>query len=357
VWLALGSPESAMLHFVAVLIIACPCALGLATPTAVMVATGRGAQLGILYKGGETLEAAAKLTFVVLDKTGTVTEGKPVVTGIKPAAGWTEEPLLRLAAAAEQSSEHPYGKAIVARAAGLDLPKAGRFQARVGRGVEAEVEGQMVTISAASSGTGLAVMIDGTPAGIIQVADRPRPEASEAVGLMKTAGLSVAMITGDAPTAAESIGREVGIERVLAGVLPDRKAVEIEKLQKSGERVAMVGDGINDAPALAQADVGIAMGSGTDIAMEAAGVTLAGGDLRRVATAVDLSRAALRTIRQNLFWAFIYNVIGIPLAAGALRSWTGWDLSPMFAAAAMALSSVSVVGNSLRLRTWSPRSA
>lgn len=355
VWLAVGSFEAAMLHFVAVLIIACPCALGLATPTAVMVATGRAAQLGVLYRGGESLEAAAKLTFVVLDKTGTVTEGKPVVTEVVPAAGWTTDEVLRFAAAAEQPSEHPYGKAIVAHAKGLALPQATRFQARVGRGVEAEVEGRSVTIAAAEAGGGLTVRVDGQPAGVIKVADRPRAEAREAVALLKEVGLGVAMITGDAPAAAEAVGREVGIERVVAGVLPEGKAAEIEALRKRGERVAMVGDGINDAPALAQADAGIAMGSGTDIAMEAAGVTLAGGDLRRVVTVVELSRAALRTIRQNLFWAFVYNVIGIPLAAGVFKPWTGLDLSPMFAAAAMALSSVRVVGNSLRLRGWKGR--
>jgi Cu+-exporting ATPase len=353
-WLAAGSFETAMMHFVSVLIIACPCALGLATPTAVMVATGRAAQLGILYRGGESLEAAAKLTYVVLDKTGTVTEGRPVVTEVVPAAGWTKEEVLRLAAAAEQPSEHPYGKAVVAHARGLKLPQATRFQARVGRGGEAEVEGRTVTIGASPEG-GLAVRVDGQPAGIIQVADRPRAEAREAVTLLKRAGLGVAMITGDAAAAAEAVGREVGIERVVAGVLPEGKAAEIEALRKRGERVAMVGDGINDAPALAQADAGIAMGSGTDIAMEAAGVTLAGGDLRRVATVIELSRAALRTIRQNLFWAFLYNVIGIPVAAGVFKPWTGMDLSPMLAAAAMALSSVSVVGNSLRLRNWRGR--
>jgi Cu+-exporting ATPase len=343
-----------MLHFVAVLIIACPCALGLATPTAVMVATGRGAQLGILYKGGEALETAGKAGTVVLDKTGTLTEGKPVVTGVEPAAGWTEDELLRFAAAAERPSEHPYGKAIVARAAGLKLPPASRFQARVGRGVEAEVEGRSVTVTAAPAGIGLVVTIDGQSAGIITVADQPRAEAREAVALLQALGMRVAMITGDAQATAESVGGRVGIETVMANVLPGEKADAIAALQKRGERVAMVGDGINDAPALAQADVGIALGSGTDIAMEAAAVTLVGGDLRRVATAIELSRAALRTIRQNLFWAFVYNVIGIPLAAGALRPWTAVELSPAFAAAAMALSSVSVVSNSLRLRSWRP---
>ena len=351
-WLVFGTFQQAILHFVAVLIIACPCALGLATPTAVMVATGRGAQLGILYKGGEALEAAGKVTTVVLDKTGTLTEGKPAVTGVEPEPGWSVDQLLRLAAAAERPSEHPCGRAIVARAEGLELPVASRFQARVGRSVEAEVEGRRVAIAAAPAKSALAVRVDGKLAGHIVVADRPRPEAAGAVSRLRERGLSVVMITGDARATAESLGRAVGIERVMAEVLPEAKAREIEALQSNGERVAMVGDGINDAPALAQADVGIAMGSGTDIAMETAGVTLAGGDLRRVATTVELSRAALRTIRQNLFWAFVYNVIGIPLAAGALRPWTGLELSPMFAAAAMALSSVSVVTNSLRLRSW-----
>ncbi|MBI4877754.1 MAG: cadmium-translocating P-type ATPase [Acidobacteria bacterium] len=362
-WLVWGPFAQAMLHFVAVLIIACPCALGLATPTAVMVATGRGAQLGVLYKGGEALEAAGRVTAVVLDKTGTITEGRPAVTGLRAAEGWSEEQLLRLAGAAERGSEHPYGQAVVRRAEGLDLPAASAFQARAGRGVEAMVEDRRVEISAgtdpvwaAEGKSVLEVRVDGAVAGHFAVADQPRAEARATVSRLSSLGLRVAMITGDAAATAKAVARQVGIQTVMAGVLPDAKAREVEKLQLAGERVAMAGDGINDAPALAQADIGIAMGSGTDVAMETAGITLLRGDLAHMATALELSRAALRTIRQNLFWAFVYNVIGIPLAAGALLPWTGWELSPMFAAAAMSLSSVSVVTNSLRLRAWTPRS-
>ncbi len=352
-WLGFSDARHAMLHFVAVLIIACPCALGLATPAAVMVATGRAAQLGILFKGGEALEAAGRLTAVVLDKTGTLTLGHPAVTAIEPAPGFSEGELLRLAAAAEQSSEHPYGRAIVERAHGLELPGATHFVAHAGRGVEAEVEGRRITVGAGEAA--LAVTVDGVLAGHIAVADALRPEAPAVVARLRRMGLDVAMITGDRRGTAETIARQAGIERVLAEVLPDAKAREVASLRAAGARVAMVGDGVNDAPALAEADLGIAMGSGTDVAMETAGVTLVRGELERVATAIALARAALRTIRQNLFWAFVYNVLGIPLAAGALYPWTGLELSPMFAAAAMALSSVSVVGNSLRLRFWKPK--
>jgi P-type Cu+ transporter len=351
-WWAFGTPQQALLHFVAVLIIACPCALGLATPTAIMVATGRGAELGILFKGGEALEGAGRVDTVVLDKTGTLTQGRPQVTAIEPAEGYDEASLLRLAAAAEHSSEHPYGKAIVERAAGLDVPPAQGFEALVGKGVRAEVEGHWVVIEGESSdgGTLLAVTVDGAAAGRIRVADALRPESAGTVARLRAMGLDVAMLTGDHPRTAQAVAREAGIERVLASVLPQEKAGEIERLQSGGARVAMVGDGINDAPALACASIGIAMGGGTDVAIEAGDITLMRSDLGLVATAVALSRAALRIIRQNLFWAFVYNVIGIPLAAGALQPWMGLELSPMFASAAMALSSVSVVSNSLRLR-------
>jgi len=349
-WLIVGTGQEAVLHFVAVLIIACPCALGLATPTAIMVATGRGAELGILFKGGEALEAAATLTTVVLDKTGTLTLGKPIVTDLAPAAGYTQDELLRFAAAAERWSEHPYAKAIVARAGALALPAAEEFVALVGQGVRAKVEGSVITLGADEDR--IAVKADGALVGHIAVADTLRPEAPEAVARLKALGLQVAMFTGDSQAAAKAIAAQAGIGRVVAEILPGGKADEIERLQATGRKVAMVGDGINDAPALARADVGIAMGTGTDIAMETSDVTLMRSDLRGVATAIALARATLRTIRQNLFWAFIYNVLGIPLAAGALRRWTGLELSPMVASAAMALSSVSVVSNSLRLKAF-----
>jgi Cu+-exporting ATPase len=357
VWLRIGTPQEALLHFVAVLIIACPCALGLATPTAVMVATGRAASAGVLFRGGEALEAAGRVTTVVLDKTGTLTVGRPAVTGIYPAEKWSEAELLAIAAGAEQWSEHPYGKAIVERAQGLALPKTTGFQALVGRGVDAEVGGHKVRIVAeeraeirarfrAGAATLLMVTVDGVEAGWIGLADTVRPEAPEVVSELGRLGLEVAMITGDNGAAAEAIAREVGIGRVMAQVLPDAKAREVERLQGLGKLVAMVGDGINDAPGLAQADLGVAMGTGTDIARESADVTLVRGDLRGLAQAIRISRRALTVIKQNLFWAFVYNVIGIPLAAGVF----GFELSPMIAAGAMAMSSVSVVANSLRLR-------
>ncbi|MDX2154626.1 MAG: copper-translocating P-type ATPase [Bryobacteraceae bacterium] len=359
-WLASG-PQSAMLHFVAVLIIACPCALGLATPAAVMVATGAAARRGILFRSGEALEAAGRVNTVVLDKTGTLTLGQPAVTDVVPADGFDRQELLRIAAAAERYSEHPYGRAIVAAAGDLELPPVERFQAIPGKGVEAEVEGSTVRIMAADpvdiasrvhhqGKTPLAVSIDGRNAGWIAVADTLRPEAREAVAALRRMGIEAVMITGDNRNAADAVAREAGVHRVLAQVLPDQKAREIAHLQSQGKRVAMVGDGINDAPALAQADVGIAMGGGSDVARETGDVTLMRNDLRLLASTVGLSRRALRVIRQNLFWAFVYNVVGIPLAAGVLSPWLGWELSPMVAAAAMALSSVSVVANSLRLR-------
>jgi copper-(or silver)-translocating P-type ATPase/heavy metal-(Cd/Co/Hg/Pb/Zn)-translocating P-type ATPase len=363
VWLVVGTPQQALLHFVSVLIIACPCALGLATPAAVIAATGRAAQSGILFKGGAALEAAGKVTTVVLDKTGTLTQGRPAVTDIVAADGFSESELLRFAAGAERWSEHPYGRAIVehASARGIDIPEPSAFQALAGRGVEAKVHGRDVRlVSGASSTVGtrfaaegktvLAVFIDGHEAGWIAVADALRPEARKAVDALRRLGLRIALITGDHRRTAEAIGAQLGIEHILAEVLPDAKAREIERLQAEGERVVMVGDGINDAPALAQADVGAAMGTGTDIARDVSDITLVRGDLEMLPKAIALSRRALRIIRQNLFWAFVYNVLGIPLAAGVFYPWTGWQLSPMFAAAAMAMSSVSVVANSLRLQ-------
>ncbi len=371
VWLALAllgvAPLSfALRNFVAVLIIACPCALGLATPTAIMVGTGRGAERGILIKGGEALEAAHRIDTVILDKTGTITCGQPRVTDVIPMNGYAEAAVLRLAASAERYSEHPLGRAIVehAQALAIVLEDPAGFRAVAGHGVEARVDGCDVTVGsfagplelpemerlAAEGKTAVVVAVDGQPAGAIGIADTVKPEAAAAVRRLHEMGIEVWMITGDNRRTAESVARQVGIQRVLAEVLPDAKLAEVRKLQAAGRKVAMVGDGINDAPALAQADVGIAIGTGTDIAKEAASITLMRGDLNGVAGALALARRTMRVIRQNLFWAFAYNIIGIPIAAGALYPFTGWLLSPVLASAAMALSSVTVVTNSLRLK-------
>jgi Cu+-exporting ATPase len=365
----------ALVTAVSVLIIACPCALGLATPTAIMVGTGRGAEKGILIKGGEALETAHKLTAIVLDKTGTITHGKPAVTDIIPAPGGTldERELLRLAASAEQHSEHPLAAAIVreATARGLSLAEPIGFQAVVGHGVEAQVDGHAVLVGkaallaqrtiqsalaekaaalAAMGRTPMFVAVDSREAGIVAVADTVRPESKEAIATMHALGLRVVMMTGDNQRTAEAVASQVGVDVVFADVLPKDKADKVKALQAEGHVVGMVGDGINDAPALAQADVGLAVGTGTDVAMESADITLMRGDLRAVPQAIALSHATMRTIKQNLFWAFIYNVVGIPIAAGVLFPFTGWLLSPIIASAAMAFSSVSVVLNSLRLR-------
>ena len=359
---------------VAVLIIACPCAMGLAVPTAVMVATGRGAELGALIKGGEALQRAGDITHVVLDKTGTVTEGRPAVTDIVTVDGRPAEELLRLVASLEGSSEHPLADAIVrhARDLGLPLAEAGEFQSVTGRGALGMVDGAALAVGnerlmadyavpveplqadaerlTAQGRTPVYVAIDGRLAGLLAVADPIRPTSKEAVARLTRMGLHVVLLTGDNRRTAEAIASQAGIDRVVAGVLPEGKVEEVRRLQQEGAVVAMVGDGINDAPALAQADVGIAVGSGTDIAIEASDVTLMRGDLGGVADAIALSRRTMRTMKQNLFWAFIYNVVGIPIAAGALYPVFGLLLSPILASAAMAFSSVSVVANSLRLR-------
>jgi Cu+-exporting ATPase len=368
----------ALTSAVGVLVIACPCAMGLATPTAVMVGTGRGALLGILIRSAKALELLHRVSVVVLDKTGTLTVGTPAVTDVVPASGAAADDVLALAAAAEQGSEHPLGEAIVglAKARGLALPPVASFEAVPGQGVDVlAADGRIVLGNArmmASHGIdvsalegaarGLAldgksvvyVAFAGRAQGSIAVADVLKPEAPDAVRALRALGLEVAMLTGDARSTAEAIARKAGIERVIAEVRPDQKAREIERLQHGGRLVAMVGDGINDAPALARADVGLAMGSGTDIAIEAADVTLMRGDLRGVVTAIELSRRTVRTIKENLGWAFGYNLVLVPVAAGALYPIWGIQLSPILAGLAMALSSVSVVANSLRLKRFRP---
>ena len=368
--------EFALTIFISILVIACPCALGLATPTAIMVGTGKGAENGILIKGGEALETAHKINTIVFDKTGTITEGKPTVTDVLTSGGTDSDTLLQITASAEKGSEHPLGQAIVqgAQDKGLEFLKMDSFEAVTGRGIEGSINGQVILAGnrklmeernisltgweeasdrlAEEGKTPMYVAIDGALAGIIAVADVVKQSSRAAIESLHSMGIEVAMITGDNKKTAAAIAREVGIDRVLAEVLPQDKSNEVKKLQSEGRKVAMVGDGINDAPALAQADIGIAIGSGTDVAMESADIVLMRSDLMDVPTAVNLSKRTIRNIKQNLFWAFGYNVIGIPIAAGVLYLFGGPLLNPILAAAAMSLSSVSVLSNALRLKRF-----
>ena len=364
----------AIVNAIAVLIIACPCALGLATPMSIMVGTGRGASAGVLVKNAEALELMEKIDTLVVDKTGTLTLGKPRLVGVVPADGFAAAEVLRLAAALERGSEHPLAATIVegAAARGLEPPATSDFQSHTGKGVAGIVEGRHVALGNAvlmaelgidaSSLDGLAdehrsqgegvmfVALEGKLAGLVVVADPIKDTASDAIADLHREGIRIVMLTGDNRHTAEAVGRRVGIDEVFAEVLPDQKQAKIEELRREGRRVAMAGDGINDAPALAAADVGIAMGTGTDVAMESAAITLVKGDLRGIVRARHLSRAVMRNIRQNLFFAFVFNAAGVPIAAGVLYPWFKILLSPIIAGAAMSLSSVTVIGNSLRLR-------
>lgn len=379
-WFFLGQESwvFAMTITISVLVIACPCALGLATPMAIMVGTGKGAENGVLIKSGEALETTRKVNTVIFDKTGTITEGKPVVTDIVTTDIITEEDLLMLAASAEKGSEHPLGEAIVrgAEEKSLVLQETDFFNALPGRGIEVRINEQQLFLGnkklmdeknisleilaitsdrlAEQGKTPMYISIDGKLAGIIAVADTIKESSIRAIAKLHKMGIEVAMITGDNKRTAEAIAKQVGIDRTLSEVLPEDKALEVKKLQEEGKKVAMVGDGINDAPALAQADVGIAIGSGTDVAMESADIVLMRSDLMDVPTAVELSRATVKNIKENLFWAFAYNTLGIPVAMGLLHLFGGPLLNPMFAAAAMSFSSVSVVLNASRLKRFKP---
>jgi Cu+-exporting ATPase len=377
---AIWGPEPslayAIVNAVSVLIIACPCALGLATPVSIMVASGKGASMGILFRNAEAIEKLGKIDTLVVDKTGTLTEGKPKLVSVITAEGWNESDLLRLAASLEQGSEHPLASAVVAGATqrGITPGRAEAFRAISGKGVTGRVEERSVALGTllllqdlgvSSEGwkdraealrvegqTSLFAAIDGKVAGILGIADPIKTTTPQALRDLKADGVRVVMLTGDSQTTAQAVAKKLGIDEVIAEVLPDQKKAVVERFQKEGRTVAMAGDGINDAPALAQADVGIAMGTGTDIAIESAGVTLVKGDLRGVVRARALSRATMANIRQNLFFAFVYNTLGVPVAAGVLYPIVRVLLSPMIAAGAMSLSSVSVIGNALRLRKF-----
>jgi Cu+-exporting ATPase len=378
-WYFLGPPPAfsrGIIGMVAVLIIACPCAMGLATPTAVMVGSGRGSELGILMRGGEPLERAYRLTTVVFDKTGTLTRGAPQVTDIHTWEHWSAEAVLAYAAALEEKSEHPLAEAVTHAAAvqKLELPRVDDFQAVPGLGVQAAIDGQAVLIGnlaflsqqgvaspeltdhqnrlSREGKTAVFLAVAGTPVGVIAAADTLKPRAAQTVAALKDMGLKILLLSGDHRMTAAAVAGSIGIEEVLAEVLPGDKAQKVTELQGAGEVVAMVGDGINDAPALAAADVGIALGTGADVALEAADLTLIRDDLDLIPQAIRLSRQMMRIIRQNLFWAFCYNIVAIPVAAGAFFPFWGWTLNPALAAAAMAMSSVSVVTNSLRLRRF-----
>jgi len=364
----------ALIAAVSVLIIACPCALGLATPMSIMVGVGRGAQEGVLIKNAEALERMEKVDTVIVDKTGTLTEGRPKVTAIKTLSGFAEDDLLRLLASLEQGSEHPLAAAIVAaaRERSLDLLQAGDFDSPTGKGVLGTVDGRKLVVGNArflaehevetgpleeiadtlrqDGATAILAAVDGKPAGVVAIADPVKESTPAAIKALHADGIAVVMLTGDNKTTAQAVAKKLGIDRVEAEVLPEQKAAIVKQLRDEGRVVAMAGDGVNDAPALAAADVGIAMGTGTDVAIESAGVTLLRGDLMGIVRARRLSEATMRNIRQNLFFAFIYNAAGVPVAAGILYPFLGILLSPIVAAAAMALSSVSVIGNALRLR-------
>ena len=380
VWSSIG-PEPrfahALINAVAVLIIACPCALGLATPMSIMVATGKGATMGVLFKNAEAIEVLRKVDTLVVDKTGTLTEGKPKLVSVTPAEGVDEADLLRLAASLERGSEHPLAAAIVrgAEARTLTLAKAEDFASVTGQGVTGRVDGRTVALGnrallerlgidpgalvaraeqlRADAQTVMFVVVDDTAAGLVGVADPIKASTPDAIETLHREGVRLVMLTGDSQTTAQTVAGKLGIDEVMAGVLPDQKAEKVKQLQAEGRIVAMAGDGINDGPALAQAQVGIAMGTGTDVAMESAGVTLVKGDLRGIARARGLSRRTMRNIKQNLFFAFVYNAAGVPIAAGVLYPYFGLLLSPIIAAAAMSFSSLSVIGNALRLRSAS----